>query len=124
MFPFWAYGNFDLPLQCGFVSYGGGRVPSVKVTFINVGVPFRLIVSMSVSFGCVCSSKYVERASPFIMLVPFMARIMSPPMGIVVPAIVTSCVPLLSPAASAGLLLRMPVISHPYVMFMFMSVAM
>lgn len=91
--------------------------------FISVGMAFRLIVSMSVLPGCVCSSRYVERASPFIMLVPFIARIMSPPMGIVAPSTVAS-VPPLSPAVAAGLLDNMLVISQPYVMFMCMAFAM
>ena len=97
------------------------------MTFINAVMPFLLIVSMSVLPGSVFSSRYVERASPLMILVPFMARIMSPPMGMVAPAIVASWpVDPFNPAASAGLGgdVMMLVISHPYVMFMPIAFAM
>ena len=83
-----------------------------------------MTVSISMFPGRVFSSRYAERVSPFIILVPFMARIMSPPIGMVVPKIVAFCVAGLNPAAAAGLLLRTLVISHPYVMFMSMAFAM
>lgn len=47
----------------------------------------RFMVNISMLSGCVRSSRYAERLSPFVMLVPFMATITSPPIGMVLPPI-------------------------------------
>lgn len=53
-----------------------------------------------------------------------MAIMMSPPMVMVVPSICAFCVPAFNPAWSAGPPLVMPVSRKPYVMLMFMALAM
>ena len=98
-----------------------GRVASFIVMVI-VWL-FLAIVMLIVCCGVVCSSRYVDRLSKLVILVPLIAVMMSPPMVTYCPAISACSVPLCRSALSAGPPVVIFVISHPYVMFVFMACA-
>lgn len=101
--------------------YGGGRVPSVSGSvwaWLS-----RIIVMFIVWSGVVFSSRYVKRSSAFLILVPLMAVIMSPPIVIVVPSIWVWLVPACRPALSAGPPSVVCVMSQPYVTSVLMACA-